>query len=306
MSPARRRQCAEHVREQTGSSERKICAVLGQHRTTQRYTSSVCEFSVLVRQAVINYASEYGRYGYRAVTDLLRTDGWGISYNRVERIWKQEGLKVPAKQRPRKRLWLNDGSCIRLRPEWKNHVWAYDFVHCRTANGKSFRVLVVIDEYSRECLALHVARTIRAEQVMHVLADLFLTHGRPDNIRSDNGPEFVALALKEWLANLSVQTQYIEPGSPWENGYCESFNGKLRDKLLDGEMFMTLQEAEVVIENWRQHYNHRRPHRSLNGRPPVPLTVFTPPQKGEMGPTSPPPELSAVQAAEAELQRIYH
>lgn len=153
---------------------------------------------MLVRQAVINYASEYGRYGYRAVTDLLRTDGWGISYNRVERIWKQEGLKVPAKQRPRKRLWLNDGSCIRLRPEWKNHVWAYDFVHCRTANGKSFRVLVVIDEYSRECLALHVARTIRAEQVMHVLADLFLTHGRPDNIRSDNGPEFVALALKEW------------------------------------------------------------------------------------------------------------
>ena len=261
---------------------------------------------MLVRQAVINYASEYGRYGYRAVTDLLRTDGWGISYNRVERIWKQEGLKVPAKQRPRKRLWLNDGSCIRLRPEWKNHVWAYDFVHCRTANGKSFRVLVVIDEYSRECLALHVARTIRAEQVMHVLADLFLTHGRPDNIRSDNGPEFVALALKEWLANLSVQTQYIEPGSPWENGYCESFNGKLRDKLLDGEVFMTLQEAEVVIENWRQHYNHHRPHRSLNGRPPAPLTVFTPPQRGEMGPISPPPELSAIQATETEPQRIYH
>ena len=183
---------------------------------------------------------------------------------------------------------------------------AYDFVHCRTANGKSFRVLVVIDEYSRECLALHVARTIRAEQVMHVLADLFLTHGRPDNIRSDNGPEFVALALKEWLANLSVQTQYIEPGSPWENGYCESFNGKLRDKLLDGEVFMTLQEAEVVIENWRQHYNHRRPHRSLNGRPPAPLTVFTPPQRGEMGPISPPPELSAIQATETEPQRIYH
>jgi len=114
---------------------------------------------------------------------------------------------------------------------------------------------------------------------MHVLTDLFLTHGRPDNIRSDNDPEFVALALKEWLANLSVQTQYIEPGSPWENDYCESFNGKLRDKLLDGEVFMTLQEAEVVIESWRQHYNHRRPHRSLNGRPPVPLTVFTPPQR---------------------------
>lgn len=306
MSPARRRQCAEHVREQTGSSERKICAVLGQNRTTQRYTSSVREFSVLVRQAVINYASEYGRYGYRAITDLLRMDGWGISYNRVERIWKQEGLKVPAKQRPRKRLWLNDGSCVRLRPEWKNHVWAYDFVHCRTVNGKAFRVLVVIDEYSRECLALHVARTIRAEQVMHVLADLFLTHGRPDNIRSDNGPEFVALALKKWLAELSVQTQYIEPGSPWENGYCESFNGKLRDKLLDGELFMTLQEAEIVIENWRRHYNHRRPHRSLGGQPPAPLTFFAPPMGGAMGSLLPPTELLCIRMAEEAPQSACH
>ena len=283
-----------------------MCATVGQHRTTQRYTSSASVYSVLLRQAVINYASEYGRYGYRAITDLLRMDGWGINYKRVERIWKQEGLKVPAKQRPRKRLWNNDGSCIRLRPAWKNHVWAYDFLQCRTVNGKVFRVLAVIDEYSRECLALYVARKIRSEQVMHVLADLFLVHGMPDNLRSDNGPEFIAIALKRWLSNLSVQTQYIEPGSPWENGYCESFIGKLRDNLLDGEIFMTMKEAEVVIENWRRHYNRRRPHRSLSGRPPAPLTIFAPPAGGAMGRLSPPRELSAIPMEQAAPPRAYH
>ena len=278
--------------------------MLGQNRTTQRYQSVTREYAVLLRQAVINYAYEYGRYGYRAITDLLRMDGWGISYKRVELIWRQEGLKVPAKQPPRKRLWLNDGSCIRLRPEWKNHVWAYDFVHCRTADGKAFRVLTIIDEYTRECLALHVSRRMCSEQVMHVLAELFLTCGMPDNVRSDNGPEFIALALKKWLANLGVQTQYIEPGSPWENGYNESFNGKLRDNLLDGEIFMTMKEAEVVIENWRKHYNHRRPHRSLGGRPPAPLTIFAPPMGGATGRLSPAPELSMILAKEAEPKEL--
>jgi transposase InsO family protein len=292
--------------EATKASERKVCATVGQNRSTQRYTSSVNTYAVLLREAVINYASEYGRYGYRAITDLLRMDGWGINYKRVERIWRQEGLQIPAKHRPRKRLWLNDGSCVRLRPEWKNHVWAYDFVQCRTANGKAFRVLVVIDEYSRECLALHVARKIKSEQVMHVLADLFLTHGMPDNIRSDNGPEFVAVALKKWFANLQVQTQYIAPGSPWENGYCESFNGKFRDKLLDGEVFMSLKEAEIVIEHWRNHYNTRRPHRSLGGRPPAPLTVFAPPMGGAMGSLVPPQSLSFLRTAEVTTTRAYH
>ena len=230
---------------------------------------------MLVRQAVIAYASAYGRYGYRRIGALLRMDGWGINDKRVERIWRQEGLKVPKKQPKRKRLWLNDGSCIRLRPSWENHVWAYDFVQARTHNGKVFRILVVIDEFSRKCLALFVARTIRAEQVMHVLADLFMKHGTPGNIRSDNGPEFIATALKDWLAALNVQTQYIEPGSPWENGYCESFNGKLRDELLDGEIFMTLKEAETIIEWWRNLYNGRRPHRSLGGKPPAPMTYFS-------------------------------
>jgi transposase InsO family protein len=296
----------QRVREATQASERKVCATVSQNRATQRYTTSASAYSVLLRQAVVNYASEYGRYGYRAITDLLRMDGWGINYKRVERIWRQEGLKVPTKQRPRKRLWNNDGSCIRLRPEWKNHVWAYDFVQCRTANGKAFRVLVIIDEYSRECLALHVARSIRSLHVMHVLADLFLTHGMPDNLRSDNGPEFIAVALKRWLSNLGVQTQYIEPGSPWENGYCESFNGKLRDNLLDGEIFMTMKEAEIVIEHWRKHYNGRRPHRSLGGRPPAPLTIFAPPMGGAMGRLSPPQEFSAISVEKVSPPRVYH
>ena len=165
-----------------------------------------------------------------------------------------------------------------------------DFVQCRTEDGKAFRILVILDEYSRECLALHVARSIRAEQVMHVLADLFITHGVPGNIRSDNGPEFIAKSLRKWLKNVGVQTQYIQPGSPWENGYCESFNGKLRDHFLDGEIFTTLQEAKILIETWRKHYNTRRPHRSLGGRPPAPLTIFCPPMGGQLGRLTPAPE----------------
>lgn len=159
-----------------------------------------------------------------------------------------------------------------------------------TEDGKVFRILVILDEYSRECLALHVARSIRAEQVMHVLADLFITQGVPGNIRSDNGPEFIAKSLRKWLKNVGVQTQYIQPGSPWENGYCESFNGKLRDHFLDGEIFTTLQEAKILIETWRKHYNTRRPHRSLGGRPPAPLTVFCPPMGGQVGRLTPAPE----------------
>ena len=264
-----------HVRKELGASERKACTTLRQQRSTQRYRATASAYSVLVRQAVIAYATEYGRYGYRRIAALLRMDGWGINDKRVERIWRQEGLKVPAKQPKRKRLWLNDGSCIRLRPSWENHVWAYDFVQARTCNGKQFRVLVVIDEYSRKCLALFAARSIRAEQVMHVLADLFIQHGIPDNLRSDNGPEFVATKLKQWLLALDVQTQYIEPGSPWENGYCESFIGKLRDELLNGEIFTSMKEAEVVIERWRTLYNTRRPHSALGGLPPAPLAYFS-------------------------------
>jgi transposase InsO family protein len=219
---------------------------------------------------IIDLASQYGRYGYRRVTAMLRSEGWQVNHKRVWRIWRQAGLKVPQKQPKRGRLWLNDGSCVRLRPQHKNHVWTYDFVFDRTHNGRALKMLTVIDEYSRESLAIEVARRLTSKDVIRVMAKLMLQHGVPEHIRSDNGPEFVAKVLREWLHRLDVEALFIEPGSPWENGYIESFNGKLRDELLNGEIFYTLQEARVLIEMWRKHYNQVRPHSSLGYRPPAP------------------------------------
>lgn len=188
----------------------------------------------------------------------------------MERIWREEGLKVPRRQRKRGRLWLNDGSCVRLRPTHRNHVWSYDFVADRTHDGRPLRILTVIDEYSRECLALVVERRLQSDDVLYCLAELFVKHGVPECIRSDNGYEFTARVVRQWLSQVGVQTLYIEPGSPWENGYNESFNGKFRNELLNGEIFYTLKEAQVLIERWRVEYNTVRPHSSLNYRPPAP------------------------------------
>ena len=229
-----------------------------------------------LRARIIKLAGKYGRYGYRRITVLLNREGWQVNHKRVERIWRQEVLKVPQKQPKRKRLWLNDGSCIRLRPERKDHVWSYDIVHERTHDGKAFRILNVLDEYTRDCLRIHVARKIEAQDVIHVLAGLFIQGRVPEYIRSDNGSEFTAKAVRAWLGRLGVKTLLIEPGSPWENGYVESFNGKLRDELLNGEIFMTLFEAQVLIENWRKEYNQFRPHSSLGYRAPAPEVVSLP------------------------------
>ena len=205
---------------------------------------------------------------------MLGEYGWVVNHKRVERIWKREGLKVPKKQPKRRRLWLNDGSCIRLRPERKDHVWSYDFVMARTSDGRAFRILVIIDEYTRECLSMLVQRHITSQDVLEQLYWLFLVRGTPEHIRSDNGPEFTAKAVREWLERVEVKTLYIEPGSPWENGYVESFNGKLRDELLNREVFDTLLEAKALIEDWRKEYNHVRPHSSLGYRPPAPQTIL--------------------------------
>jgi putative transposase len=194
----------------------------------------------------------------------------------VERLWREGGLKVPKRQKKRGRLYLNDGSCIRLRPYWPNHVWSYDFVAERLANGQPIRMLTVIDEYTRKCLAIRVERTLKSDDVLDVLSDLFITEGTPAYIRSDNGSEFTAKILKDWLHTLKINTAFIEPGSPWENGYNESFNGRLRDELLNGEVFYTLKEAQVMIEDWRRHYNHIRPHSALGYRPPAPRARVSP------------------------------
>ena len=220
--------------------------------------------------AIIEKARAYGRYGYRRVTALLRADGWAVNPKRVERIWRREGLKVPPKQPKRSRLWLNDGSCIRLRAKRPNHVWSYDFVEDRTHDGRKYRVLNVIDEFTREALTMRVNRKLNSTDVIDVLADLFILRGPPAYVRSDNGPEFVARAVRAWIAAVGAQTAYIEPGSPWENGYVESFNARFRDELLDGEVFYTLAEAKIVIEGWRRDFNAVRPHSALRWRPPAP------------------------------------
>jgi putative transposase len=264
-------------------SERRACKVISQARSTQRRERPPPdEEQRLVRQ-IVGLASEYGRYGYRRVTAMLNAEGWRVNHKRVERLWRLEGLKVPAKQPKRARLWLTDGSCVRLRPAYTGHIWSYDFMVARTRDGRAFRLLVIIDEHSRECLAIDVARRIRSDDVLGRLTQLFVERGAPHYLRSDNGPEFTAKVVREWLGRVGVKTLYIEPGSPWENGYIESFNGKLRDELLNREIFDTLFEAQVLVERWRRHYNADRPHSSLGYRPPAPETVL--PWVGSMVPS---------------------
>lgn len=253
-------------------SERRACKTIGQIRSTQRYQRLQNPEQVRLEKRVIELATEYGRYGYRQITNLLNQEGFGVGPDRVYTIWRREGLKVPQKQPKRARLWLADGSCVRHRPKYKNHVWSYDFVSEQTHDGRKFKILNIIDEYTRECLASFVARRIRSQDVIMVLADLFLERGCPRYIRSDNGPEFIAKKLQHWLNDLRVKPLFIHPGSPWENGYCESFNGKMRYELLNGEIFYSLLEAKVIIEKWRNHYNGKRPHSSLGGKPPAPET----------------------------------
>lgn len=266
-----------HVRQVLGVSEREACRALGQNRGAFRRPKKVAHDEEALTQDITRMAIKYGGYGYKKVTVLLRVEGWRVNHKRVERIWRSEGLKVPERQKKRGRIYLNDGSCIRLRPCWKDHVWAYDFVYDRLLDGTKIRFLTVVDEYTRENIALHVDYKLKSDDVMGVLTDLFITRGIPDHIRSDNGAEFTANTIRDWLERLGVKTLFIQPGSPWENGYNESFNGKFRKEFLDREVFYTLEEARVLTEQWRHVYNHIRPHISLVYRPPAPLSLTLPP-----------------------------
>ena len=249
---------------------------MNQPRSTQRRKKHVPSDEPRLLKRIVELASDYGRYGYRRVTALLHREGWTVNHKRVERLWRQEGLKVPKKQPKRKRLWLADGSCLRLRPTHKDHVWSYDFVADRTSDGRAIRMLTLMDEHTRQCLAIDVARSLKSEDVLERLSDLFVRRGVPAYIRSDNGSEFTATKVRQWLERVGVHTLFIEPGSPWENGYVESFNGKLRDELLAREQFDTLLEAKVLIERWRRHYNTVRPHSSLGYRAPAPEAIQPP------------------------------
>jgi putative transposase len=264
------------VSQKLSVSERRACKVLEQARATQRRNLSLTSDEKQLTDDIITLATKYGRYGYRRITALLNDveHGWRVNHKRVERIWRKEGLKVPKKQPKRGRLWLNDGSCIRLRPEHEDHVWSYDFMIDHTADGRAFKILNIIDEFTRKNLSAKVNRRIRSQDVIDELFELFILRGIPEHIRSDNGPEFTARAVRKWLNRLGVKTLFIEPGSPWENGYIESFNGKMRDELLSREEFTTLEEARVLIEQWRREYNQVRPHSALGYRPPAPEAVL--------------------------------
>ena len=263
--------------------------MLGQHRSTQRRVPRGRDDEERLTADIIALARQYGRYGYRKIAELLRsTAGWIVNDKRVERIWRRERLKVPQKQPKRGRLWLGDGSCIRLRAERPNHVWSYDFVEDRTHDGRKYRMLNVVDEFTHECLAIRVNRKLKAVDVIDVLSDLFILRGVPGHVRSDNGAEFIAKAVQEWIAAVGAKTAYIAPGSPWENGFIESFNARLRDELLDGEIFYSLKEAKVVIESWRRHYNTLRPHGSLGYKPPAP-EVFVPAMSARAAQQTQPP-----------------
>ena len=222
---------------------------------------------------MIALTRKFGRFGYRRIAAMLRTAGWEINDKRVERLWRREGLKVPMKQPKKGRLWLKDGSCVRLAAEHRYHVWSYDFVHYRTDDRKAFRILNILDEFSRECLEIRVKRKLNSTDVIDVLTDLFILCGVPKYIRSDNGSVFIAEAVRDWINAVGAKTAYIEPGSPWENGYVESFNARLRDELLNGEVFYTLKEAQIIIEMWRKHYNTERPHSALGYKPPAPQSI---------------------------------
>jgi len=248
-----------------------VCKALNQSRGSYRKPRHQKPDEQKLTEDIIRLATKYGRYGYKRITALLKVEGWHVNHKRVERIWRSEGLKVPSRHKKRGRLYLNDGSCIRLRPCWKDHVWSYDFVADRLIDGTKVRFLTLVDEYTRECLALRVGYNLKSHDVLDVLTDVFISRGLPDYIRSDNGSEFTAKMLQDWLKRLDVKTAFITPGSPWENGYNESFNGRFRDEFLNQETFYTLEEARVLTDKWRYNYNHIRPHTSLGYKPPAPI-----------------------------------
>ncbi len=226
-----------------------------------------------LRLALIRLAKQYGRYGYRKITELLRIEGFKVNHKRVERLWRQEGLQLPQRHKRRKRLYHKDSSVIRLRPQFANHIWSVDFVHDKLSNGRRYKMLTVLDEFTRQALCVTVSFKMGSAEVLETLYPLFLKHGKPEYLRSDNGPEFIAAALQKWLARVGIKPIQIAPGSPWENGYNERFNGTLRKEVLNAEWFSTTRQAQIVINHWLRQYNHIRPHQALNQRPPAPETL---------------------------------
>lgn len=304
-SPARRREAASKAQTALAVSERRACQTIAQPRSTQRYEPRPAEDEARLVEQMHEFVRQHPRFGYRRIWALLRSEGWDVNRKRVYRLWKRAGFKVPRRHRKKRRLGTADNGILRHRPEHKDHVWAWDFVHDRDARGRPLKWFSLVDEHTRECLALEVERGMTAEAVIGVLAQVLLIRGAPRFVRSDNGPEFIAQAMRRYLDAARIGTLYIEPGSPWENGYAESFNGKLRDELLNAELFADLREAKALAAGWQNEYNHRRPHSSLKYQTPaafaatcamqtVPASLGAPPPNPRQGlcpwtPASSPP-----------------
>ena len=259
----------EHLQQRFEVSERRACRVVDQPRSSQRYVSMKAGNDVALVQRMVALSTENPRYGYRRVWALLGREGWQVNKKRVQRLWREAGLKVPAKERKRRRLGSSENGCTRRRAEYPGHLWSYDFAMDATEDGRRLKIMPIVDEYSRECLALEMERSITAEGVVEILNLLFTERGEPAYIRSDNGPEFIAETIKRWLAASGVKTLYIEPGAPWENAYSESFISRLRNELLNREVFANLKEAKVLAKDYRDHYNHHRPHGALGYLTPM-------------------------------------
>jgi len=242
-------------------------------RSSFRYQSTQKDDEEELRLAMIKLAKRYGRYGYRKISALLRMEGWKVNHKKVERLWREEGLQLPKRHKKRRRLYHEGSSVIRLRPQYQNHIWSVDFVHDKLSSGRSYKMLTVLDEYTRRALCVKVKPRMGSADVLEALYPLLLTHGKPEYIRSDNGSEFIAAALQLWLRRVGIKPIQIYPGSPWENGYNERFNGTLRHEVLNTEWFTSVAQAQIVINMWLKEYNNIRPHQSLNMRPPVPETL---------------------------------
>ena len=269
MSPARRRRAVAMVRDRLGVSERWACRVLGQHRSTERYEPTRAEDDSALRSELRQFSRDRPRWGYRRAHHHLREQGWDVNRKRVQRLWREEGLRVPVRRRKRRRLGESTVPARRLRSERPNQVWAFDFQFDQTGDGRALKVLNIVDEFTRESLVMLVGRSIDADTVVETLERLVAERGAPEHLRMDNGPEMTAHALQDWCRFSKAGTVYIEPGSPWQNPFVESFHSRVRDELLDVEEFACLAEARVVIEDWRQDYNRHRPHSSLGMRAPA-------------------------------------
>lgn len=249
---------------------------MGVTRSSLQY-SPVARTDDALRLALVRLAKQYGRYGYRKIGQLLRVEGWRVNHKKVERLWGEEGLQLPHRHKKRKRLYHHDASIIRLQPRYANHVWSIDFVHDKLSSGRPYKMLTVLDEYTREALCVKVATSMGSSDVLEALYPLLLQRGKPTHIRSDNGPEFVSEQFQLWLRRVGIEPIRIYPGSPWENGYNERFNGTLRREVLNAEWFATTRQAQIVINQWLRRYNHIRPHHALAMRPPVPETLLDKP-----------------------------